>query len=156
MGPADSRGISRVPRYSGTAWSGDHGFAYGALTLCGRPFQGRSATVISSRRRRPYYPGRGLKTAPVWALARSLAATGAIVVTFFSCGYLDVSVPRVRPALKRRGGIAAAGLPHSEIRGSQGICPSPRLIAACHVLRRLREPQASPARLCPLSSCLSL
>ena len=50
------------------------------------------------------------------------------------------------------GGIAPAGFPHSDIRGSQGICPSPRLFAACHVLRRLREPQASPMR--PL--CLSL
>ena len=97
MGPADSRGISRVPRYSGTAWNKRHGFAYGALTLCGGPFQGPSATVTLVRRRRPYYPGRGHRTAPVWAAARSLAATGAIVVTFFSCGYLDVSVPRVRP-----------------------------------------------------------
>ena len=34
-----------------------------------------------------------------------------------------------------------AGLPHSDIRGSQGICPSPRLFAACHVLLRLREPR---------------
>ena len=48
--------------------------------------------------------------------------------------------------------IAPGGFPHSDIRGSQGICPSPRLFAACHVLRRLREPQASPMR--PL--CLSL
>ena len=30
--------------------------------------------------------------------------------------------------------MAPAGLPHSEIRGSSGMCPSPRLIAACHVL----------------------
>ena len=28
---------------------------------------------------------------------RSLAATDGIDVSFFSCGYLDVSVPRVRP-----------------------------------------------------------
>ena len=46
----------------------------------------------------------------------------------------------------RCGGIAPAGFPHSDIRGSQGICPSPRLFAACHVLLRLREPQASPMR----------
>ena len=43
-------------------------------------------------------------------------------------------------------GLPPAGFPHSDIRGSQGICPSPRLFAACHVLRRLREPQASPVR----------
>ena len=43
-------------------------------------------------------------------------------------------------------GIAPAGFPHSDICGSQGICPSPQLFAACRVLRRLREPQASPVR----------
>ena len=43
-------------------------------------------------------------------------------------------------------GLAPAGFPHSDIRGSQGICPSPRLFAACHVLLRLREPKASPMR----------
>ena len=32
---------------------------------------------------------------PVWALPRSLAATERIVLTFFSSGYLDVSVHRV-------------------------------------------------------------
>ena len=51
----------------------------------------------------------------------------------------------------RCDGIASIGFPHSDIRGSQGICPSPRLFAACHVLLRLREPQASPMRPCRLS-----
>ena len=46
----------------------------------------------------------------------------------------------------RSAGISPGGFPHSDIRGSQGICPSPRLFAACHVLLRLREPQASPMR----------
>ncbi len=41
-------------------------------------------------------------------------------------------------------GIASAGLPHSDIRGSMGICPLPRLFAACHVLLRLREPRHPP------------
>ena len=39
------------------------------------------------------------------------------------------------------------GLSHSEIRGSQVICTSPRLIAAYHVLRRLREPRHPPCAL---------
>src|SRR5574344_1059689 len=43
-------------------------------------------------------------------------------------------------------GIAPAGLPHSDIRGLMDICSFPRLFAACHVLLRLREPQASPMR----------
>ena len=51
-----------------------------------------------SSRRRPCNPAHGARgTAAVWAPARSLAATCAIIVIFFSCGYLDVSVPRVRP-----------------------------------------------------------
>ena len=41
-------------------------------------------------------------------------------------------------------GIAPAGLPHSDIRGSRDICSSPRLFAACHVLLRLREPRHPP------------
>ena len=36
MVPADSRRISRVLRYSGVAWISKNGFAYGAVTLCGR------------------------------------------------------------------------------------------------------------------------
>ena len=50
----------------------------------------------TSARRRPYNPGTRVATPPVWAPPRSLAATGGIVFTFYSCGYLDVSVPRVR------------------------------------------------------------
>ena len=45
------------------------------------------------------------------------------------------------------------GFPHSEIRGSMDICSSPRLIAACHVLRRLLMPRHSP---CTLLSLISL
>ena len=59
-------------------------------------FPARSATLHASLRRRSYNPARSL-TRTVWAAARSLAATGAITLVFFSCGYLDVSVPRVRP-----------------------------------------------------------
>ena len=44
----------------------------------------------------PYYPGHAV-TWSVWAVPRSLATTGGITVVFFSSGYLDVSVPRVRP-----------------------------------------------------------
>ena len=131
MGPAGSRRIPRAPRYSGAVLRGASRFAYGTVTLCGAGFHRASATLGSCARRRSYNPGRGHKTAPVWAPARSLATTCAIIVIFSSSGYLDVSVPRVRP-------------PHQ--CGVKGICPSPRLFAACHVLRRLREPQASPMR----------
>ena len=38
----------------------------------------------------------------------------------------------------------SGGFPHSEISGSTDICSSPKLIAACHVLRRLLMPRHSP------------
>ena len=41
----------------------------------------------------------------------------------------------------------AAGLSHSEIRGSMAICALPRLIAAYHVLHRLHEPRHPPCAL---------
>ena len=41
-------------------------------------------------------------------------------------------------------GLQPVGLSHSEIRGSRDICSYPRLIAACHVLHRLREPRHPP------------
>ena len=42
------------------------------------------------------------------------------------------------------GNTLAGGFPHSEIRGSKGARPSPRLIAACHVLHRLSVPRHPP------------
>ena len=43
------------------------------------------------------------------------------------------------------------GFPHSEISGSTDICSSPKLIAACHVLRRLLIPRHSPCALYSLT-----
>ncbi len=45
-------------------------------------------------------------------------------------------------------GLQPAGFPHSEITGSILICRSPMLIAAYHVLHRLREPRHPPCTLC--------
>ena len=41
-------------------------------------------------------------------------------------------------------GLQPDGLSHSEILGSKDICSYPKLIAACHVLHRLREPRHPP------------
>ena len=41
-------------------------------------------------------------------------------------------------------GLQPDGLSHSEIHGSKVICTYPRLIAAYHVLHRLREPRHPP------------
>src|SRR5262249_25867980 len=47
-------------------------------------------------------------------------------------------------------GVHPAGFPHSEILGSKPACGSPRLIAACHVLRRLLAPRHPPYALSSL------
>ena len=44
-------------------------------------------------------------------------------------------------------GLQPVGLSHSEIRGSKVICTYPQLIAAYHVLHRLREPRHPPCAL---------
>ena len=74
---------------------------------------------------RSYNPGTRVATPPVWAHPRSLAATGGIVFTFSSCGYLDVSVPRVRLQISWMSGSLPTGCP---IRRStdQGIFAPPR------------------------------
>ena len=85
----------------------------------------------------------------VWANARSLATTSAITIVFFSSGYLDVSVLRVR-LLCRITCLQHAGLPHSDTCGSKSMCLSPQLFAACRVLLRLWEPRHSPYALIQL------
>ena len=47
---------------------------------------------------------------------------------------------------------SSRGFPHSDIHGSQDICSSPWLFAACHVLRRLPMPRHSPCALFRLNS----
>ena len=69
-------------------------------------------------------------------------------VVFSSSGYLDVSVHRV-PFLTLWIGVrilevCSSRFPHSEISGSMGICPSPKLFAAYHVLHRLLVPRHPP------------
>ena len=90
MVPPASHRISRVPRYSGT----DYVFSPSltglspSSVILSRMF--RSATF---RCRRPATPV--VRRPLVWPLASSLATTKAIEFSFFSSGYLDVSLPRV-------------------------------------------------------------
>ena len=80
-------------------------------------------------------------------------------VVFSSSGYLDVSVHRV-PLLTLCIGVrilevCSSRFPHSEISGSMGICPSPKLFAAYHVFHRLLVPRHPPCALSSLTSCIS-
>ena len=67
-------------------------FDYRAVTVSGRPFH----AVRLSRLAHIANPTTPIDLRRwVWAVPRSLAATRGIEVSFFSSGYLDVSVPRV-------------------------------------------------------------
>ena len=90
MVPASSHKVPRVSWYSGSRHV-NSSFAYGAFTLSGRLSQNRSAKLVESIPRSEPQHARTL----VWALPFSLAATHRIDFSFFSSGYLDVSVHRV-------------------------------------------------------------
>ena len=82
-----SRGTQGTPRVR-------KNFVYRAITVCGRPFH---AVLLSACNPTlgPYNPAYSEKYT-VWANPRSLAATNGIIIIFFSCRYLDVSIPCVR------------------------------------------------------------
>ena len=150
MVPARSHKVSRVSWYSGFRCV-NSSFAYGAFTLSGRSSQIRSAGIIESRLRSE---PRGART-PVWALPVSLAATPGIEFSFFSSGYLDVSVHRVPFHTLWIGvwilEVFSSGFPHSDIHGSKDICSSPWLFAAYHVFLRLLVPRHPPCALLRLT-----
>ena len=82
----------------------------------------------------------------VWALPRSLATTGGIIRLFSLPAGTKMfqfpafaSVSRIQIIT-----LQVIGLSHSEIHGSEVICTYPWLIAAYHVLHRLREPRHPP------------
>src|SRR5205823_12323029 len=83
---------------------------------------GLSPSVTTLSRVFHYRCGYILLAGPI-----SLATTLGISVDFYSCSYLDVSVRCVRfPSLWIQDGMATwAGLPHSEICGSQLVCQLP-------------------------------
>ena len=80
-------------------------------------------------------------------------------VVFSSSGYLDVSVHRVPDAWlcihHTTTEVCSARFPHSEISGSMGICPSPKLFAAYHVFHRLLVPRHPPYALSSMTNLLS-
>ena len=70
-------------------------FGYGAITHYGRTFQTVLLPIINPTSG-PHNPG-DTEVSPVWPVPLSLATTYGITIVFFSWGYLDVSVPPVRP-----------------------------------------------------------
>ena len=146
MVPACSHKVPRVSWYSGYRLVFSS-FTYGAFTLSGWLSQNHSAKLEESiMRSEP----RSART-PVWPLSISLAATLEIEFSFFSSGYLDVSVPRVPFHTLWIGvwitEVFSARFPHSDISGSLDICSSPKLFAAYHVFHRLLVPRHPPCAL---------
>ena len=153
MVPPASHKVSRVSWYSGSCQPRLN-FAYGIFTLSDQISQNCSA-IDSSTLCSPQ--PRGARTT-VWALSISLAATLEIEFSFFSSGYLDVSVHRVPFHTLWIGvwmtEVCSAGFPHSDISGSMDICSSPKLFAAYHVFHRLLVPRHPPCALLRLTNFL--
>ena len=146
MVPPASHKVSRVSWYSGSCQPSQD-FAYGIFTLSD-PLSQNGSAISQSALCSPQ--PRGARTT-VWAPSISLAATLEIEVSFFSSGYLDVSVPPVPFHTLWIGvwihEVCSCGFPHSEISGSLDICSSPKLFAAYHVLHRLSVPRHPPCAL---------
>ena len=146
MVPPASHRISRVPRYSGS------------VLLFSPSLTGLSPSLaaLSIALQLSYFQILTSSTPddrslPVWPLTVSLATTKVIEFSFFSSGYLDVSVSRVPLHTLWIGvgihAVCSCGFPHSEISGSMDICPSPKLIAAYHVFLRPLVPRHPPCAL---------
>ena len=124
MVPDASGRIPRVPPYSGSLLALTPPFRVRVLRPLWIALPGASPRVASSASLQVLLP----RPQPVWARPFSLAATCGFSFDFSSCGYLDVSVPRVSP---RRDYVfiarwKAPGLPGSPIR----IPPDHRLLTA--------------------------
>jgi hypothetical protein len=147
MVPAVSDRIPRVPPYSGGGSLLRSFPVRGCHPLC-RAFPGASRSLRSRflplLRPRQRLDARGLGSVP---FARHYSG--------HRCFFLFLRVLRCfssprSPLMNQVAGLQPAGLPHSDIRGSQPVCGSPRLFAAYHVLLRLRKPRHPPFALLSL------
>ena len=170
MVPVDSRRVSRAPRYSGTRVRVQAAFAYVVITLYDRLFQAvRLAaglvTLWFYTDARPTTPSPPLKSQISNLKSQRKTGFGLFRVRspllaeslLFSLppGTEMVHFPglaRTRLCVQRAvAGFCPAGFPHSEIPGSKGVSPYPRLIAGNRVLHRRLAPRHSPYALSSLT-----
>ena len=109
------------------------------------PCHSASRPFGNSHVRGPTTPRR--KTSTVWAISRSLAATEEIDFSFFSCGYLDVSVLRVRCMH-----LWIQCMPVRVSRDHRLFDSYPMLIAVFHALQSLLTPRHPPYALSNLTT----
>ena len=131
--------LLRVPAETHTA------YAYGAITPYGPAFQrvplrlwirmaGPTTPTAPERHRFRLVPVRS----PLLGESLLLSSPpGTEMFQFSGFASRKTGYPNLR----------WGGLPHSDTRGSMGMCPSPRIFAACHVLHRLWEPRHPPCAL---------
>ena len=170
MVPVDSRRVSRAPRYSGTRVRVQSAFAYVVITLYDRLFQAvRLAagliTLWFYTDARPTTPSPPLKSQisnlkSQWKTGFGLFRVRSPLLAeslLFSLppGTEMVHFPglaRTRLCIQRAvTGFFPVGFPHSDIPGSKGVSPSPRLIAGSHVLHRRLAPRHPPYALSSLT-----
>ena len=109
-------------------------------------FPARSAIVLSPHWRRSYNPARCLDTRGLGSCAFARHYWRNHCYFLFLRVLRCFSSPRSPSALSAVTASLPPGFPIRTSAVRAGICPSPPLFAACHVLLRLREPQASPVR----------
>jgi hypothetical protein len=138
--PPDSHGVPRAPCYSGVPLDAYFSFRIRGYHPLWPDFPDRSASLFQLEASTT--PGR----TPVWACPLSLAATDGIHVCFFSCRYLDVSVPCVRFAwLYIHQAIPLrVGFPIRTSSDQRSFASFPKLFAGCRVLHRLSIPRHPP------------
>ena len=143
MVPADSVGVPRDPTYSGTLRELVRCRIRGCHPLWPAfPCRSTNRPICDSHVEGPTTP-QG-KTPAVWAIPLSLAATNGIDFSFFSSGYLDVSVHQVGNTTPMDSASAIR-----ESRDQRSFVNSPGLFADFHALHRLSMPRHPP---CALSS----
>ena len=130
MVPPASHKISRVSRYSGT--DSLLSLSPTGLSPSSARLSRRFGSAIFSYRL-PATPV--VRRPPVWPLTSSLATTKVIEFSFFSSGYLDVSLPRVPSyeTIYSSHGDRALPRPGSPIRIPMDQC----LLAAPHGFSQL-------------------
>ncbi len=145
MGPADSRRITRVPRYSGVRMHTSDLPVRSSHPL--RPgFPARSRSEMRAMLR-SYNPGTAQKRHRFGLFPGRSPLLGESFLFSLPAGTKMFQFPAFASTDKKKQRIAVlqtAGLSHSEIRVSRVICTSARLFAAYHVLHRLHEPRHPP------------
>jgi hypothetical protein len=154
----DSRGISRVPRYSGTCREPVDRRLPGYHRLWPIvPDRSTNQPVdhsLALKPDRPYNPDVQAHRFGLIRVRSPLLAESLICFLFLQVLRWFTSLGCLRRPYGFRPGysrMSGSGLPHSEIPGSKPVCGSPGLIAADHVLHRHLAPRHSPYALSSLT-----